>query len=184
MDSFPFASFLCNFFFFSLSLRRPLKHGIKWPWIGQAFHHGANSKRAPFRASKQEVRRKKGTIVWFRPGPPFSPLLYANWLSRVYSLQVRLFFIRFLFSLQPLFLRLHLLARVINDLTDTLDEQCCESVKQVVIKTDAVFLWGRVRGDKERKREEMRREGKQTESESRKERKKGKVKLIIQNECV
>lgn len=34
--------------------------------------------------------------------------------------------------------RPHLLAGVINDLTDTLDERCHESVKQVVIKTDAV----------------------------------------------
>lgn len=36
------------------------------------------------------------------------------------------------------FLWPHFLAGVINDLTDTLDERCRESVKQVVIKTDAI----------------------------------------------
>lgn len=41
---------------------------------------------------------------------------------------------------QPLFLQPHLLAGVISDLTDTLDERCSESVKQVVIKTDAISL--------------------------------------------
>lgn len=49
-----------------------------------------------------------------------------------------------LFDLFPssncLFPRPRLLAGVINDLTDTLNERCRESVKQVVIKTDAVPL--------------------------------------------
>lgn len=36
------------------------------------------------------------------------------------------------------FLWPHFLAGVINDLTDTLNERCRESVKQVVIKTDAI----------------------------------------------
>lgn len=68
------------------------------------------------------------------------------------------------YSLVPpsLFLRSHLLAGVINDLTDTLHERWRESVKQVVIKADAVFLGGRRR--KETKREKKRGKEKRTES--------------------
>lgn len=48
--------------------------------------------------------------------------------------------------------RLHFLARVINDLTDTLNEQCSESVKQVVIKADAASPFAVARQREESKK--------------------------------
>lgn len=56
--------------------------------------------------------------------------------------------------------RLHFLAGVINDLTDTVNERCRELVKQVVIKADAASPFAVVRqGEKrEEKREHCREE--------------------------
>lgn len=72
-------------------------------------------------------------------------MLRTSWLSRRLFVQIPLFLARSLPSppLPPsltFFLQSHLLAGVINDLTDTPDERSPESVKQVVIKVDAVSL--------------------------------------------
>lgn len=45
--------------------------------------------------------------------------------------------------------RLYFFAGIINDLTDTLNERCSESVKQVVIKADAASPFAVVRREGE-----------------------------------
>lgn len=156
IDSPPFPFFLLFHFswvglHFCASLG--LKRGIKWPWIAQEVGVSSWCRDMQSEGEEGEQGKKGHDEVTSSFWSSSSPLLFANWLSfflRVCSLQIRLFFVQSLSSLQPLFLWPHLLAGVINDLTDTLDEQCCESVKQVVIKTDAVSLW---RGDKRRQKE-------------------------------
>lgn len=49
--------------------------------------------------------------------------------------------------------RLHFLAGVINDLTDTLNERCSESVKQVVIKADTASSFAVARQGEESKKD-------------------------------
>lgn len=95
---------------------------------------------------------------------------FANWLSMWFVLSAPALFSPISIhhppflsssSLQVPFHRPHLLARVINDLTDTLNEQCFESVKQVVIKADAAspFAVGRQqKGREERRNRERERE--------------------------
>lgn len=100
-------------------------------------------------------RARQGGLRRFLPPSP-RRLLFATWLSpRLFPSD--LFFVRSFSSLQPFLPRPHLLAGVINDLTDTLDERCRESVKQVVIKTDAVSLRGGGERRQRKKEKKLRR---------------------------
>lgn len=152
-----------------------LKRGIKRPWIGQEVGVSLLVQIPKEMQSKGKKGYDERILSWSFS----SPLLFTNWLSpRLFSLSPFLFFVQSLFSRKPFFLRLHLLAGVIKDLTDTLDEQCRESVKQVVIKTDAVSLW-RERWE-EIKKERERWGGKEDEwSQPRRARKRKRVKFII-----
>lgn len=185
IDSFPPLShplpFFLLFTFSSVGLHfcvpLALKREVKWPWIGQEV--GVSS-WCRFQETCR-LRRKKGDVEKrARRGlcrsPPRHYFSQPGSL-RVCSLQIRLFFTRSLSSLQPLFLRPHLPAGVINDLTDTLDERCRESVKQVVIKTDAVSLWRG--GERRQRKKESERERRETNGIDLEEREKGRVKFII-----